>query len=108
MCLKIRRQGLVRQDWRQKAIRVESRVELQPLIWYRSLLRSKDHQLGLRSDLLGDGLAWCGFPLEVARDWDDDSYGGLWYTNRASASAKCAECRRKGKEWDGRNSIYLQ
>lgn len=87
-----------RGDWRLKAIRVEPGTALQPGEWYRSPLSNKDHCLGLRNDLLGDSLAWCGFALDVCRDWEEgEEYAGLWYTNRKAAH--CAECRRKEKEW---------
>ena len=94
---------MARRNWKGLAIRVEPHVELQPNIWYRSPLWGHDHLLGLRSDLLGDGLAWCGRALLVAQNWvDGEEYEGLWYTNRKAAH--CPNCRRYQKEWDARNS----
>jgi hypothetical protein len=95
---------LVRGNWRLKAQRVEVGTQLQPNFWYRSPLWDKDHVIGLRSDLLGDNLSWCGLALDVARDWEEgEEYAGLWYTNRGSA--KCAYCNRRQKEWDEFGSI---
>ncbi|KKK91133.1 hypothetical protein LCGC14_2716010 [marine sediment metagenome] len=94
-----------RGDWRVKAIQVERGTALQPGIWYRTPLSNKDHVLGLRNDLIGDDLAWCGMSLGVCRDWTEgEEYAGLWYTNRKAAN--CAECRRKEKEWH-RGSEYI-
>ena len=88
-----------KRDWRLQAVRVEVEAELQPNEWYRSPLWEKDHLLGLRNDLLGDGLAWCGRALAVVQDWDrGEEYGGLWYTNRRAA--QCAQCRTRQKEYD--------
>lgn len=89
-----------RQNWRLQAQRVEEGTELQPNEWYRSPLWGHDHVLGLSTDLLGDGSAWCGRSLAVARDWTEgEEWGGLWYTNRKSA--QCSHCRRRQREWQG-------
>ncbi len=93
-----------RRDWRLVAIRVEVGTELQPNEWYRGPLWDHDHLLGLRSDLLGDGLSWCGQALRVVRDWEEGKeYAGLWYTNRRAA--KCPYCKRRNKEWNEFGSI---
>ena len=94
-----------RQDWRLKAQRVEKDTELQSDEWYRSpLWTAHDHLLGLRQDLLDDGLSWCGRALVIVRDWDEgEEWGGLWYTNRRAA--RCAYCKRRQGEWNERNSI---
>jgi len=93
-----------RRDWRVTAIRVEKGTELQPNEWYRSPLSDQDHLLGLRPDLLGDGLSWCGRALDVMRDWETgEEYGGLWYTNRRAA--QCPYCRRRQKEYVDRDNV---
>lgn len=92
---------MARKSWRDDARRVEE--ELQDHVWYRSPLWDKDHLLGQDPVWREDGLAWCGRALEVARDWDSPEVGGLWYTNRASA--QCAQCKNRDKEWDARLQV---
>lgn len=84
-----------RKDWRETAQRAVALVHGE---WYRSPLWERDHCLGRNRDLIDDGLAWCGRPLQVAMDgWGDPKLEGLWVTNRRAAH--CAECNRKEKEW---------
>ena len=87
----------MKRDWRPNAIPVVDDVPLTTDVWFRSPLYGHDHLLARTKTERDDGLAWCGRPLEDARTWDNDEYGGLWYTNRKSAH--CFECDRKEKEW---------
>ena len=76
-------------------------VDLQPNCWYRTPLSKSDHLIGNDPVWLDDGVAWCGFPLTHCRDWVNDEYGGLWYSERKSM--KCAGCVGRQAEWDSRN-----
>ncbi len=93
-------------DWRKREglVQLEPETELQPNEWYRSPLWTKDHVMGLTPTHINDGVSWCGRALTVARDWEDEELGGLWYTNRKSAS--CPECKRRQTEWDGRKTRW--
>jgi hypothetical protein len=89
---------LAKKDWRKQAEKVE-----EPLVhgdWYRSpLWNDHDHLLGRTPEHISDEIAWCGRALSYARDWTNEELGGLWYTNRKSA--KCAECNRREKAFNG-------
>jgi hypothetical protein len=88
-----------RADWRVGA--EEPVGALQNGVWYRSPLWEKDHALGRPVEFVDDGLAWCGRPLQLAREgWGDPKLEGLWITNRTAA--KCSECARLEREWKDR------
>ena len=89
---------MAKRDWRKNAERV--RGPLWTNEWFRSPLWDKDHLLGADPVWEADGLAWCGRALDYAREWEDEEAGGLYITNRTSA--KCAECKRRQIEWEGR------
>lgn len=78
--------------------RVDVGLDLQPKVWYRTPLSNYDHLIGLRPEFMDEGLAWCGFDLRTCRDWKDDEYGGLWYSNRKSN--RCAGCKTRQGEYD--------
>ena len=88
-------------DFRNQNIRVDPKVDLQHGEWYRSPLSSKDHLLSRRTEEWKEGLSWCGFSLGYVKDWDNDEFGGLWYSSRTTN--KCSECtsREKGSKLDG-------
>ena len=90
-----------KRDWRKEAEQVE--VDLMFNTWYRSPLWDKDHLLGEDPTWEADGLSWCGRALTYARDWDSEELGGLWYTNRRSAS--CPQCKKRQTEWESRGSF---
>ena len=66
-------------------------------VWYRTLLSPDDHCLGRDKVWIEDGTAWCGYPLEGARDWENAEFGGLWFSHRKNAG--CSRCKSKEKEY---------
>ena len=75
--------------------------DLQPLEWYRSPLWGDDHSVGLRREFVEEEIAWCGRPLGVARDWDNEELGGLYYSERTGD--RCAQCKNGNKTWKSGN-----
>lgn len=93
-------------DFRNVAVQVNPGQELQPNQWYRSPLSKDDHMLGVKPEFMAEGIAWCGWDLITARDWDNEEYGGLWYSNRKSDSARCATCKSRQGEYDEFKKLY--
>lgn len=88
-----------KRDWRNQAEKAEGVLENG--VWYRTPLSEKDHLLGQPMEFVQDGLSWCGYALGYVQAWRNDEYGGLWFSNRNSRDARCAECRRKEEEYVG-------
>lgn len=85
-------------DFRTYYRKLEEGEPLVPGIWYRTPLYNNDHLLGERKEWQEQALAWCGRPLQAARDWPSDELGGLWVSERTSG--KCGPCKTKQKEWE--------
>ena len=85
-------------DFRKNYVKIGVGDHIVTATWYRSPLWSNDHLLGADDAFKSTGLAWCGRPLEAARDWGAEE-SGLWISERISG--KCAHCARRQKEWDG-------
>jgi hypothetical protein len=93
-------------DFRNTSEQVDVGELLDSGVWYRSPLWSNDHLVGEDQDFYNDQLSWCGRPLGVARDWEDEHVGGLWISNRKSGN--CGPCKTRQEEWNHMKSTQKE
>lgn len=76
----------------------EKATKLTTNVWYRSPLWKDDHLLGASKPFIEEAIAWCGRPLGLAMEMDDEELGGVYVSERKGG--KCTQCMTRQKEWE--------